>query len=301
MNVLFVYRPKSLNTKSLGNPSSSGNDCDNNPNFDAANENVFHYGDKEKERFNKILKQYVGTHNFHNFTTKMNATDPAANRCIISFCADTTVTIDGIEFVKCEVVGQSFMLHQIRKMIGVAVAVMRNCASESFIQTALQQDVKVNVPTAPEVGLYLEECFFTNYNQKCKDTHEEVSMKDYVKEAEEFKLKHIYPYIASTEHKEGTIAVWLHSLNHRNYPDLEPEENNGPNEVSGTQTEKTTRCKWDDYRSHISPSCFVRHPIHYNEKLTVHEVDLEHLATAMKTRLNLFFPSIHDSVFGTVV
>lgn len=96
------------------------------------------------------------------------------------------------------------------------------------------------MPTAPEVGLYLEECIFTNYNQKCKDTHEEVSMKDYVKEAEEFKLKHIYPYIASTEHKEGTIAVWLHSLNHRNYPDLEPEENIGANEVLGTQTEKTT-------------------------------------------------------------
>ncbi|XP_076932216.1 uncharacterized protein LOC143597661 [Bidens hawaiensis] len=276
------------------NKTSLGNDRDNKHNLDPANENVFHYGDKEKERFNKILKQYVGTHNFHNFTTKMNATDPAAKRCIISFCADTTVTIDGIEFVKCEVVGQSFMLHQIRKMIGVAVAVMRNCASESFIQTALQQDVKVNVPTAPEVGLYLEECFFTNYNQKCKDTHEEVSMKDYVKEAEEFKLKHIYPYIASTEHKEGTIAVWLHSLNHRNYPDLEPEENSGANEASGSQTEKTTGCKWDRYRSHISPSCFVRHPIHYYEKTTIHEVDLEHLATAMKTRLNVFFPYIHE-------
>ncbi|KAJ0462845.1 putative tRNA pseudouridine(38-40) synthase [Helianthus annuus] len=268
----------------------------NGENSHIVKENVFCYGDKERQRFNKILKQYEGTHNFHNFTTKMKATDPAANRNIISFHADTTVTIDGIEFVKCEVVGQSFMLHQIRKMIGVAVAVMRNCALESLIETALRPDVKINVPTAPEVGLYLEECFFSSYNEICKATHEEVSMKDYAEEAEEFKLKHIYPHIASTEHKEGTVAVWLHSLNYRNYPDLCPEENRGANEVSGTQTEETTRLLSHNYEkpSHISSSCFIRHPSHYYEKPTVHWIDLEHLATAMKNRLNRVLPYIHE-------
>ncbi|KAJ6680960.1 TRNA PSEUDOURIDINE SYNTHASE [Salix koriyanagi] len=91
---------------------------------------------------------------------KTKAEDPSAKRFIVSFDAKTTVTVEGIEFVKCEVVGQSFMLHQIRKMIGAAVAIMRNCASESLIQTALQKDVNITVPTAPEVGLYLDECFF---------------------------------------------------------------------------------------------------------------------------------------------
>lgn len=80
--------------------------------------------------------------------------------------------------------------------------------------------MNINVPTAPEVGLYLDECFFTSYNQKWKDTHEELSMKDYEEEAEDFKMKHIYSHIASTEHREGVVALWLHSLNHRNYPDL---------------------------------------------------------------------------------
>ncbi|KAI3776513.1 hypothetical protein L1987_46298 [Smallanthus sonchifolius] len=199
--------------------------------------NVFSYGEEERGRFNKILKQYEGTHNFHNFTTRTKAADPSANRYIISFHASTTVAVDGIEFVKCEVVGQSFMLHQIRKMIGVSVAIMRNCARESLIETALQQDVRITVPTAPEVGLYLDECFFSSYNQKWKDTHEEVSMKAYADEAEEFKLKHIYSHIASTEHEEGAVAVWLHSLNHRSYPDLAPEEKSGANEVPRTQPE----------------------------------------------------------------
>lgn len=99
----------------------------------------FEYTDKEKERFNSILKRYVGTHNFHNFTTRTKAEDPSARRYIISFNADRVVSIEGIEFVRCEVIGQSFMLHQIRKMIGLAVAMMRNCCPESLMDIGLRQ------------------------------------------------------------------------------------------------------------------------------------------------------------------
>ncbi|CAI0418454.1 unnamed protein product [Linum tenue] len=189
-----------------------------------ANGSEFCYGQEERERFNRILGYYVGSHNFHNFTTRITADDPSARRYIVSFTANTVVTVDGMDFVKCEVVGQSFMLHQIRKMMGLAVAIMRNAAPESLIKTALQKMVRLTVPTAPEVGLYLDECFFTSYNQKWKDTHEEVSMKEYEEEAEDFKMKHIYPHIASMEHKEGVVGLWLHSLNHRNYPDLRYSE-----------------------------------------------------------------------------
>ncbi|XP_022746169.1 tRNA pseudouridine synthase A, mitochondrial-like [Durio zibethinus] len=184
-------------------------------------ERRFCYGEEEKERFNRILKHYVGSHNFHNFTTRIKAEDPAARRYIVSFHANTVVTVEGIDFVKCEVVGQSFMLHQIRKMIGMAVAVMRDFAPESLIETALRKDVNINVPTAPEVGLYLDECLFASYNEKWKDSHEELSMKAYEEEAEKFKMKFIYSHIASTEREEGVVALWLHSLNHRNYPDLQ--------------------------------------------------------------------------------
>ncbi|CAO2048036.1 unnamed protein product [Urochloa humidicola] len=151
----------------------------------------FSYSDEVKERFNRILN------------------------------------LDGIDFVRCEVVGQSFMLHQIRKMIGLAVAVMRNCAPESIYDVAFRKDVNLNVPTAPEVGLYLDECMFTSYNKKWKDTHEPVSMEPYCEEAEEFKVKYIFPHIAAMEHKEGAVALWLHSLNHRNYPDFRYMETAG--------------------------------------------------------------------------
>lgn len=82
------------------------------------------------------------------------------------------------------------------------------------------RDVNITVPMAPEVGLYLDECFFTSYNEKFEDSHEEVSMEAYKEEAEAFKLKYIYSHIGSAERKYGSVALWLHSLNHRNYPDL---------------------------------------------------------------------------------
>ncbi|KAL6524891.1 hypothetical protein OROMI_030484 [Orobanche minor] len=218
-----------------------GSECENANNAETKSQkkSEFSYGEEEKERFNRILKYYEGTHNFHNFTTRTKAEDPAARRYVLSFNANTVINIDGIDFVKCEVVGQSFMLHQIRKMIGLAVAIMRNCASESLMETAFQQKVSINAPVAPEVGLYLDECFFSSYNQKWEDTHEELSMKYYAEEAEDFKMKHIYSHIASAEHRDGSVALWLHSLNYRNYPDLRfaesaPSSDGRGNEVAGS-------------------------------------------------------------------
>ncbi|KAL9681543.1 hypothetical protein QQ045_013328 [Rhodiola kirilowii] len=193
---------------------------------------TFCYGEVEKERFNRILGSYVGTHNFYNFTTRIKAEDPSCHRFIVSFEANTVVTVEGMDFVKCEVVGQSFMLHQIRKMMGLAVAVMRNCAPESLLEYAFQKGVSITVPTAPEVGLYLDECYFTSYNNKWNGTHEEVSMKDYAEEADEFKMKHIYSHIASTERNEGTVGLWLHSLNCRNYPDLRGADNKAVGDIT---------------------------------------------------------------------
>ncbi|KAJ7955611.1 tRNA pseudouridine synthase [Quillaja saponaria] len=112
------------------------------------------------------------------------------------------------------------------------VAIMRNCAPESLIEKALQKDVNINVPTAPEVGLYLEECLFASYNQKWKDTHDELSMKSYEKEAEDFKTNHIY-ILQSQSTKTGVVALWLHSLNHRNYPDLHLVNNENASNTVG--------------------------------------------------------------------
>lgn len=180
----------------------------------------FHFGEAERTRLNKILNQYVGTHNFHNFTTRVKSEDPSAKRYIVSFEAVDVFTVGNTEFVKCVVIGQSFMLHQIRKMIGLAIAIFRGCTPASMLDTALRRDVHVTVPTAPELGLFLDECMYPAYNQKWYNTHEEVSQKGFEEEINRFKHDIIYEHIATSEHKEGLMALFLHSLNDRNYPDF---------------------------------------------------------------------------------
>lgn len=48
------------------------------------------------------------------------------------------------------------MLHQIRKMVGLAIAVVRGLAPESVISKAWQED-RLDIPVAPGLGLVLEE------------------------------------------------------------------------------------------------------------------------------------------------
>ena len=54
----------------------------------------------------------------------------------------------GLELVKIAVVGQSFVLHQIRKMVGLAMAVVRGYATEAMMDASFDRG-KVFVPRAP--------------------------------------------------------------------------------------------------------------------------------------------------------
>ena len=41
-------------------------------------------------RLNEVLEDFEGTHNYHNFTLRVEPTDPSARRYILSFkCAGT--------------------------------------------------------------------------------------------------------------------------------------------------------------------------------------------------------------------
>lgn len=51
--------------------------------------------------------------------------------------------------------GQSFMLHQIRKMVGLMIAVVRGLADMGIMEKAFGKD-KVMIPTAPGLGLLLD-------------------------------------------------------------------------------------------------------------------------------------------------
>ena len=99
----------------------------------------YEFDDAALQQLNKVLSRYNGTHNFHNFTARIKPEDPSAKRYILSFQAGKVIEVQGMQFVPCTVIGQSFMLHQIRKMIGTALAILRGCVPETLIDFALKR------------------------------------------------------------------------------------------------------------------------------------------------------------------
>lgn len=81
------------------------------------------------------------------------------------------------------------MLHQIRKMVGVAVAIMRGLLPDNAIALALEPKRDIITPIAPDVGLFLDESIFDSYNSKWGYNRNEcVTLENYKAEVEQFKV-----------------------------------------------------------------------------------------------------------------
>ncbi|KOB78136.1 tRNA pseudouridine synthase, partial [Operophtera brumata] len=85
--------------------------------------------------------------------------------------------------------GQSFMLHQIRKMVGLTIAVLRDLTDISIMDKAFGK----------------EKVHYERYDAKFKDSHDSLTWDDVEEAIQKFKHEHIYPIIVKGE-VEGNMA-----------------------------------------------------------------------------------------------
>lgn len=156
-------------------------------------------------RLQGCLTQYVGTKNFHNYTIQKTFTDPSAKRHIKSFNVNPEpVVINGTEWLSLKVHGQSFMMHQIRKMVAMAVMVVRAGCTPTRISETYGAE-RIAIPKAPGLGLLLERPIFDSYNTKAAGLGRgPVSFEQFANEMDEFKQREIYDRIFREE--EQTAA-----------------------------------------------------------------------------------------------
>lgn len=175
-------------------------------------------GDPRAARFTNILKRYEGTHCFASFTDGLTGKDDSSRRFMIRVrCGQPFLPPNsGVYYVSVEVYGQSFLLHQIRKMVGLALFIHLGHAPEETIPVALCPNMKIPTPMAPALGLLLDTLTFENYNLRHQSVLEKPITVDQFREAKEkFKLERIYKKIAERERLERILETWVRTCHQK--------------------------------------------------------------------------------------
>ncbi|XP_010875756.1 tRNA pseudouridine synthase A isoform X1 [Esox lucius] len=181
--------------------------------YNTKNSTAFRLDPETLQRVNRLFASYKGTHNFHNFTSQKAARDPSARRYITEMSCSEPFVRSGTEFAEITVRGQSFMMHQIRKMIGLIIAVVKGYTGEEVLQRSWGEE-KVDVPKAPGLGLVLEKVHFDRYNKRFggDGLHECLEWTEEEQAIMAFKEAHIYPSIVETECLEDSMVNWMATL-----------------------------------------------------------------------------------------
>ena len=186
-------------------------------------------------RLQSALSTYEGTHNFYNYTIQKSGRDPSAKRHIRSFQVNPTPILKRIsnsaedaddaeaeetEWLSLKVHGQSFMMHQIRKMVGMASLAVR-CGADAapLLRQSYDADTRLSIPKAPGLGLLLERPVFDSYNRKVDEKFKErasIGFERYVAEMEAFKEREIYGRVFGEEQRDGVFhSFFSHVDNYR--------------------------------------------------------------------------------------
>lgn len=171
----------------------------------------------------EYIKKFKGTHNYHNFTQKGNPKEKTNMRYILDMQVDR-VPKEELEkilgapsknqYVKFKLHGQSFIYHQIRKMIGSLVQIFQEQHDEDFLVNAFTHN-KTPVWLAPSQGLLLDrvihfnQIHFTAYNKKEDNPESLECTPEEVTAIEDFKREVVYPVVLKAEEDMKIFTQWM--------------------------------------------------------------------------------------------
>jgi tRNA pseudouridine38-40 synthase len=154
-----------------------------------------------RAKLNSALAIFVGTRNFHNFTSGIRPDDQSVNRLVYSAQIHDVSGFEG-SFVRMVIEGQSFLLNQIRKIVASVLEVLLGLIDEDELRSYLSPDVNRNLRMAPGEGLLLDRLHFDGYDKyKCnyKDMLPiEWSIVENRDVVDNFKTEIVYPEVTGS-------------------------------------------------------------------------------------------------------
>lgn len=150
------------------------------------------------KNINAITSRIQGTHSFHNYSRDAQMNTPQAKRYVVKYeVASCPIIHENRQYLKFLFIGQSFIYHQIRKMIGMTVSILLGKYTIELIEDSFKLP-KFYIPLAPADGLALGRVHYPTYNRKM--THRPL----HISEADEKRMKeyyetHILPNIVSSD------------------------------------------------------------------------------------------------------
>ncbi|KAJ2902966.1 hypothetical protein MKZ38_010618 [Zalerion maritima] len=167
------------------------------------------------QRLQGALDKYCGTKNFYNYTIQKTFRDKSAHRHIKSFVVNPEpIQINDTQWLSLKVHGQSFMMHQIRKMVAMAVLCTRCNTPLSRIDESYE-DSRISIPKAPGVGLLLERPVFDHHNEKMTGAgieREAIDFSQWEDKIRDFKQKHIYQRMWDVEEADAPFHTFFNQI-----------------------------------------------------------------------------------------
>lgn len=185
-------------------------------------------------RFDESLRGFEGTHRMHNFAAGLRRShaeagayttdegdqwplglDPgthttSAYRSVITCRVFRRVTICGADYLVLRIAGLAFVLHQIRHMVGAALAVANDAVPADALDIARNTPLRLDVaPLVPGTGLYLDEISWFDVKRGGYEARVPGRARDAM---EAFKLREIYPHIHRIYAEEGTYTTIVRDL-----------------------------------------------------------------------------------------